>query len=167
MKEYKIYAAAVLLGVLTGILGYQKPEYKTADLKQHTNRNTARTYTQKENVNIILPVNRSQLLLKYNIFSENRSFEMKTVPAGFKDLPDLKTLLGETPPAELRLVGIAVVNGEKIAYLSDSSGKLYPVKEGGTVADKYKIVSIDKDKVKLLYEKQEKVLKIFDFGVQR
>lgn len=55
---------------------------------------------------------------------------------------------------------------QKIAYIYDSSGKLNVVKEGELIEGKYKVISIENNKVKLVYNKEEKVLKIFDFGVK-
>lgn len=165
--RYKMEILGVIVGIVVGLVGYTKPSYTLLKTSQNP-KNVTKDDAEKRSIYQILITKPSySTLLKSNPFSENRSYETKQPSTQhFKDLPDLKTLLGYAPDSEVKLVGVAILNGEKIAYLSDNTGKITSLREGDIVGGKYKVVSIDKNKVKLLINKEEKVLKIFDFEVK-
>ena len=164
MKKYAFDLLGLLLGVAVFYGVYEKPNYslyvKYKPSKQDTNQRPAYRSLKFESIDY---------LYKNNLFSADRSYEtVKKGQGGFKDLPDLKTLLGLATDQNLKLVGIFYSGNSKIAVLKSSDGKNITIKEGQVLEDGSLVKSIDKNSIVLEYKekKEVKVKEIKLFNIQ-
>lgn len=162
MKKYTfdilglILAAAVFYGV------YEKPQYSL-----YVSYTVYKEEKEKKPTYSFVKFEQLDYLYKNNLFSSDKSYETaKKGQGGFKDLPDLKTLLGLEPNQDLKLVGIFYSGDSKIAVLRSSNGKSITLKEGQILEDGSVVKYIDKNSIVLEYKEKKEVkvreLKLFN-----
>ncbi len=164
MKKYVFDILGIVLGFSVFYGVYERPYYSL-----YVNYKPSKEGMEQKPVYTFLQFESLDYLQQKNVFSVDKSYEIpKKGQVNFKDLPDLKTLLGLDTNQNLKLIGIFYVGDSKIAVLKSSDGRNLTLKEGQVLEDGSVVKSIDKNSIVLEYKekKETKVKEIKLFNIQ-
>ncbi|MGC9006367.1 MAG: hypothetical protein ACP5G3_04010 [Sulfurihydrogenibium sp.] len=168
VEKYKFEIVGFLIGLFVFYLTYENPNVNLKVFGYgQIQKNSQNEY--------VLSLNKPDLsyLLKRNPFSiDGKYSESKTGGSkDFKDLPDLKTLLGLNTE-QFKILGIFIYDGIKTAVIVDGTGKKITIKEGEILPDGSVVKEIQPNSITIAIKQDKKdkkeevkVIKMFDIKI--